>query len=164
MFRGWRWKVKSTYIYIWMVYIYIYRWTCTMSHLRRKVWCQKRKTQPSPSLQLYSTMVDPARTLGRRVAELARDWNGEKMDQLHGTKEFCRNVCLLMGLNAMLGSIYIYIWKNSIKNAPCKNNIYIYNCEKSFCNSPKMPIRIFANFESPFRTIADFSAIGFLCV
>ena len=79
-----------------------------MSHLRRKVWCQKRKTQPSPSLQLYSTMVDPARTLGRKVAELARDWNGEKMDQLHGTKEFCRNVCLLMGLNAMLGYIYIY--------------------------------------------------------
>ena len=95
-----------------------------MSHLRRKVWCQKRKTQPSPSLQLYSTMVDPARTLGRRVAELARDWNGEKMDQLHGTKEFCRNVCLLMGLNAMLG--YIYIYERIRSKMRLAKIIYIY--------------------------------------
>ena len=69
----------------------------------------KEKNPNQVRLCNYSTMVDPARTLGRRVAELARDWNGEKMGQLHGTKEFCRNVCLLMGLNAMLGYIYIYM-------------------------------------------------------
>ena len=45
--------------------------------------------------------------------------------------------------------IYIYI------------NIYIYNCEKSFCNSPKMPSHFCEFRKSPFCTIADFSAIGF---
>ena len=159
--------MKSTYIYIyiyiWIIYIYRFdgHAPCRICVAKFGV---KREKPNQVRLCNYSTMVDPARTLGRKVAELARDWNGEKMDQLHGTKEFCRNVCLLMGLNAMLGYIYIYERIRSKMRLAKIIYIYIYNCEKSFCNSPKMPIRIFANFESPFRTIADFSAIGFLYI
>lgn len=164
MFRGWRWKVKSTYIYIygWCIYIYI------DGHAPCRICVAKFGVKrEKPNQVRLCNYIAPWWIL---LARLGEGWRSlreigteRRWTSCMAPRSFAATcVCWWVWMRCL--AIYIYIWKNSIKNAPCKNNIYIYNCEKSFCNSPKMPIRIFANFESPFRTIADFSAIGFLCV
>ena len=66
-----------------------------------------KRSQVSTQLVLFCSMATPAHVFGQKVAALAKDWNAEQLDKLHGAREFCRNASLLMGLNAMLGYIYI---------------------------------------------------------
>ena len=68
-----------------------------------------KRSQVSTQLVLFCSMATPAHVFGQKVAALAKDWNAEQLDKLHGAREFCRNASLLMGLNAMLGYIYMFL-------------------------------------------------------
>ncbi len=86
-----------------------------------------KRSQVSTQLVLFCSMATPAHVFGQKVAALAKDWNAEQLDKLHGAREFCRNASLLMGLNAMLGYIYICFLQQQSSHF----RRYIRICEQS---------------------------------
>ena len=102
-----------------------------------------KRSQVSTQLVLFCSMATPAHVFGQKVAALAKDWNAEQLDKLHGAREFCRNASLLMGLNAMLGYIYIYV--------SCSSNHRTFEDIFAFANNLRVFCEIFALLEIAFN-------------
>ncbi len=101
------------------------KWACaTGCVICIAVWSQGGAgLHVSTQLVLFCCMATPAHVFGQKVAALAKDWSAEQLDKLHGAREFCSNVSLLMGLNAMLGL--------RIKKGCCSNH-RTFLCEPKF--------------------------------